>query len=79
MSPTVFRWKGYRVFFFSREENRIHVHVYCADGEAKFWLDPEVQLAVNHRLTGKQIEEISMVLQERKHEIIEAWHKHFGS
>jgi hypothetical protein len=36
MSPTVFRWKGYRFFFFSREEERKHVHVTCADGEAKF-------------------------------------------
>ena len=36
MSPTVFREKGYRFFFFSREEPRVHVHVICADGEAKF-------------------------------------------
>lgn len=27
MSPTVFREKGYRFFFFSREEPRMHVHV----------------------------------------------------
>ena len=26
MSPTVFRYKGYRFFFFSREEVRMHVH-----------------------------------------------------
>jgi hypothetical protein len=23
----------------------MHVHVYCGDGEAKFWLEPEVALA----------------------------------
>ncbi|MFN7338865.1 MAG: DUF4160 domain-containing protein, partial [bacterium] len=29
MSPTVFREDGYRFFFFSREETRMHVHVHC--------------------------------------------------
>ena len=36
---------GYRFFFFSREEPRMHVHVICADGESKFWLDPAIELA----------------------------------
>ena len=49
MSPTVFKESGYRFFFFSREEKRIHVHVISGDGEAKFWLEPEVELAKNHR------------------------------
>ena len=36
MSPTVFREGGIRVFFFSREETRMHVHVQSAEAEAKF-------------------------------------------
>lgn len=48
MSPTVFREKGYRFFFFSREEPRMHVHVVSGDGEAKFWLEPELELAKNY-------------------------------
>jgi hypothetical protein len=44
MSPTVFKFKGYRFFFFSREEERMHIHVECSDGEAKFWLVPEIEL-----------------------------------
>ncbi|MGO8989298.1 MAG: DUF4160 domain-containing protein [bacterium] len=36
MSLTVFREKGYRFYFLSNEENRIHIHVTCEDGEAKF-------------------------------------------
>ena len=47
MSPTIFRERGYRFFFFSREESRMHVHVYCGDGEAKYWLEPEIELARN--------------------------------
>jgi len=36
MSPTIFRESGFRFFFFSREEPRMHVHVSHPDGEAKF-------------------------------------------
>ncbi|WP_218961229.1 DUF4160 domain-containing protein [Desulfobotulus mexicanus] len=48
MSPTVFREKGYRFFFFSREETRMHVHIFSASGEAKFWIFPEIELARNY-------------------------------
>lgn len=47
MSPTVFREGPYRFYFFSREETRMHVHVQGPDGEAKFWLEPSVELAQN--------------------------------
>ena len=48
MSPTVFRENGYRFFFFSREEDRMHVHITSGDGEAKFWLQPDIELARNY-------------------------------
>jgi hypothetical protein len=34
MSPTVFRDGPFRFFFFSREEERLHIHVQSPDGEA---------------------------------------------
>ena len=58
MSPTVFKEKGYRFFFFSREEPRMHVHVVSGEGEAKFWLEPEIELAKNYNYTRKQLKEI---------------------
>jgi len=79
MSPTVFRERGYRFFFFSREEPRIHVHVISGDGEAKFWLEPEIELAKNFRYSRKQIKEIEILIEEHYDELIGAWRKHFGS
>jgi len=79
MSPTVFTFKGYRFFFFSKEERRQHVHVSCADGEAKFWLDPAVELARNFGLTQEQIMETQKIVEERKNELIRAWSSHFQS
>jgi hypothetical protein len=79
MSPTVFRYKGFRFFFFSREENRLHVHVYCAEGEAKFWLEPVVELAHNYNVPDNKIKELFLIIEKRKNEIKDAWDKHFGS
>ena len=45
MSPAVFRESGCRFCFFSREENRMDVHIVSGDGEAKFWLEPDKELA----------------------------------
>jgi diadenosine tetraphosphate (Ap4A) HIT family hydrolase len=53
MSPTVYRKNGYRYFFFSKEEERIHIHIVPGDGEAKFWLKPEIDLAKNYNYSTK--------------------------
>ena len=79
MSPTIFRCKGYRFFFFSREERRLHVHVSCADGEAKFWLEPVISLAHYYGLTSRQLKEIEGIIKEKKDEITKAWKEHFKS
>jgi hypothetical protein len=79
MSPTVFREKGYRFFFFSREEPRAHVHVHCSDGEVKFWLEPQIELAKNFRLSRSQIKEIEQIIEGHYDELRRAWKEHFGS
>jgi len=77
MSPTVFREDGYRFFFFSREETRMHVHVHCAEGEAKFWLEPQIELARNHNLSRKQLQAIETIIEERQNELRNAWTEPF--
>lgn len=78
MSPTVFREQGYRFFFFSREESRMHVHVISAEGEAKFWLEPEIELARNYRYSRKQLKDIERLIEGHYDELIDAWKKNFG-
>jgi diadenosine tetraphosphate (Ap4A) HIT family hydrolase len=77
VSPTVFRESGYRFFFFSREEDRMHVHVISGDGEAKFWLEPDIELAKNYRYTRKQLKDIEKLIEEHRNELISAWERHF--
>jgi hypothetical protein len=78
MSPTVFREKGYRFYFLSNEEKRIHIHVTCEGGEAKYWLGPIVSLAVSHGLNPRKLNEIQKIVEDYRNEIIEAWQRHFN-
>lgn len=79
MSPTVFRVGGLRFYFFSREEPRMHVHVQSANGEAKFWLEPDVELDQSHGLGPKELKDATEIVKERADEIRSAWESHFGS
>ena len=79
MSPTVFRFGSYRFYFFSREEPRMHVHVQSSVGEAKFWLEPRIELAQNYGLNKRQLNSVLKLVKEHDGEIREAWEAHFGS
>ena len=77
MSPTVLRVGALRFFFFSREEARIHVHVEAPDGEAKFWLEPDIALAESVGLSGPTLKRVERLVRKHENEIKAAWHKHF--
>ena len=78
MSPTIFREKGYRFYFLSNEEKRIHVHVFCEDGEAKFWIEPIISLATYYGLNKSQLIQIKKLVERHKNEIIKEWERHFS-
>jgi hypothetical protein len=78
LSPTVFREDEFRFFFFSREESRMHIHVSHPDGEAKFWLEPTIELARNIGLSSSKMKEAERLVESRKKEISYAWNNHFG-
>jgi len=75
--PTVLKIGPYRFYFFSREESRIHIHVSCPDGEAKFWLDPEIELATNYKLSRVQLKQIEKLIEEHYAEFRAAWNRYF--
>ena len=77
-SPTVLLVRGYRFFFFSREELRAHVHVQHVEGEAKFWLEPELAVAHNYGLSGARLSTALRLVQEHQDEILAAWNTHFA-
>ena len=78
MAPTVLRDGKFRLFFFSREETRVHVHVAHPDGEAKFWLTPSVGVSTSTGLSAQQLREAQGVVEKHLVEIENAWNRHFG-
>lgn len=77
MSPTLLRKNGFRYYFFSREEPRMHVHVSSADGEAKFRLEPNVSLAWQSGLRTRQLSALEQTVQENADDFRGRWRQHF--
>ncbi|MBT0652447.1 DUF4160 domain-containing protein [Geomobilimonas luticola] len=78
MSPTVFREGGFRFFFFSLEEQRMHIHVHGESGEAKFWIEPRIELARNYGLSEYDLGRVRKLIEEHEDDIRSAWRRHFG-
>lgn len=55
----------------------MHIHVAHTDGEAKFWLEPKIELAMNQGLSNKQISEALSLVQDHYEEIAHAWRSYF--
>jgi len=55
----------------------MHVHVQHTSGEAKFWLEPEIELAANVGLPSRGITTALRLVREHEDEIRAAWQTHF--
>ncbi|KIM09601.1 MAG: hypothetical protein KU38_08595 [Sulfurovum sp. FS08-3] len=62
---------------FSFQEKNYHVQ--CQNGEAKFWLDPQIELAKNYKLSRKELGEVEKIIEEHYEKFIIAWEEHFGN
>ena len=56
----------------------MHVHVVPGDGEAKFWLEPEIVLARNYHYSRRQLNEIESLVEVHRDELISTWQKYFS-
>lgn len=55
----------------------MHIHVSCAEGEVKFWLEPIVALASRTHIPRRRLLEMQTLIEERIDDIREAWKRHF--
>lgn len=79
--PLVFRWKGFRFHFFSNEGEPlepVHIHVTKDGLDAKFWLQPEVNVAYNKGFNARTLSALSRIVEDRRDEIERAWDEHFA-
>lgn len=78
MSPRALIIDGFDFFFYSMEEDRMHVHVEKGENDAKFWLEPSIELAYNHGFTSKEIKVITKHIEEYERTIRDKWNYHFN-
>jgi hypothetical protein len=79
--PKVLSEQGLRFHFYAHEglpREPVHVHVARADGDAKFWLTPDVRLARNDGLKAQELRLAREIATRRRQELIDAWNSFFA-
>jgi Domain of unknown function (DUF4160) len=80
--PVIFRYKGFRFFFYSNEGNPRepkHIHVQGQGCEAKFWIEPEVSLASSDGFDAKTLRVLQEEVSMNAKLIEEKWNEYFGA
>lgn len=76
--PSVLRVRGYRFFFYSKEETEMmHIHVEKGDNVAKSWLNP-VELEDSYGFNAPEINELRKIIIEHQQTLITAWNEYFS-
>ena len=78
MSPKFKEQNGYVFKIFSNEEERKHIHIIKAEKEAKYWLEPEIELAENFGFSSKELSFIEKILQENGDDFKIKFSRHVG-
>ena len=74
---TVMTHYGFRFFFYSREETRMHIHVEIENRELKVWLDT-FELAYNHGFPDHEVTQIIKMVVKHEKILKKAWPEYFG-
>ncbi len=56
----------------------MHVHVACSDGDAKFWLEPKIDLAMQRGLAPHRLNQIRKIIGDHQNELTDAWREHLA-
>ncbi len=78
MSPKFKQEDGFTFKIYSNEEERMHIHVLKAGCEAKFWLEPSVELAGNYGFGNKDLKKIMQLVEKYGDEFKQQFAAHIG-
>lgn len=53
----------------------MHIHVQTPEGEAKFWMEPKIELAKMIKLKPKELGRLKKIIEEHREEIINEWNR----
>ena len=76
--PSVLRIGAFRFYFFSHEPNEPpHIHIDRGSATIKVWLE-SLEVAKSRGFRAHEIDGIVAMVEERRTQLLEAWHEHFG-
>ena len=78
MSSVFKRENEYTFKIYSNEEERMHIHVLYGSNEAKYWLEPEVELAKNTGIPEHKLNEIRKIVERYADEFKKQFCEHIG-
>ena len=78
MSPVFRRESEYTFKIYYNEEERMHIHVLYGGHEAKFWLEPQVELAKNTGIAEHKLNEIRRIVEKYADSFKEQFQQHIG-
>ena len=78
MSPVFRRESEYTFKIYSNEEERLHIHVIHDRCEAKYWLEPKVELAKNTGFSEHELNRIKKLVEKHADRFKEQFRQHVG-
>ncbi len=78
--PVVFRYKGYRLFFYSNEGEPLeplHIHVRKGELVAKFWIQPRISVGEAYGIKSSELRKLMQVIEENRKLIERCWNEYF--
>ena len=75
--PTVLKLFGMRFYYWSREHEPVHIHVRKGDAEARFVLEPGVELSGNFGFKPHELALAEEIIRENRDYLIEHWRLFF--
>lgn len=78
MIPKFRQEDGYTFKIYSNEEERMHVHVVKGGHEAKFWLEPEMELARNYGFGEADLKKITKIVEQYGNDFKRQFAAHIG-
>jgi len=76
--PTVLEAKGYKFKFYSNEnEEPAHIHITKGNGNAKFWLEPNIEEEYSYGFTVRERRDIRILVKENLEILKSKWYEYF--
>lgn len=78
MSPVFRREEGYVFKVYSNEEERKHIHVLKGGCEAKYWLEPQIELDKNYGFDSRELKKILKIIEDNASDLKYKFALHVG-